>query len=233
MSDSSERGIPAQSTEPASAEAPPRVISGPIVADLGRPETPEEIAERKAEASRRHRASQNVRNLLIALGICLAIVFFLVAVVVRPDPPAREAVDFGAVASNAQSSSNEPLAVPELGDGWSANRAEFVTGGDGVSAWNIGFLTPKKQYIELTQGIDANPSWVAGQLGTAPLTGSVSIAGSEWQIYDNRDSDDPGNVAYGLVTVIGGSTIVLSGTAEDSEFEELATATATDLETQQ
>lgn len=233
MSDRSESGIPAESVEPVSTEAPARVISGPIVADLGRPETPEEIAERKAEASRRHRASQNVRNLLIALGICLAIVLFLVVVVVRPDPPAREAVDFGAVASNAQSSSSEPLAVPQLGEGWSANRAEFVTGADGVAAWNVGFLTPKKQYIALTQGIDANPSWVASQLEAAPIAGSATIAGAEWRIYDNRDSDDPGNVAYGLVTVIGGSTIVLSGTADDSEFEELATAIATNLETQQ
>jgi len=215
---------------PGSNEPVPRVISGPVVADLGRPETPEEIAARKAEASRRHRASQNVRNLLIALAICLAVVLFLVFAVVRETPPVREAVDFGAVAGSAQAGSSEPLAVPALPDGWAANRAQFTTGKDSVAAWYVGFVTPKNQFIALTQGIDANPTWVASKLTPATVSGSVNIGGADWQIYDNRNSDDPGNVAYGLVTVIDGSTIVLNGTADDGEFEELATAIAADLE---
>ena len=39
-----------------------------IVAELGRPETPDETASRKAESSRVYRASQNTRNLIVADG---------------------------------------------------------------------------------------------------------------------------------------------------------------------
>ena len=38
-----------------------------IVAELGRPETPDETAERKAETSRKHRAGQTTFNLVVAL----------------------------------------------------------------------------------------------------------------------------------------------------------------------
>jgi hypothetical protein len=37
-----------------------------VVAELGRPETPEETAARKAESSRVYRSSQNFRNLIAA-----------------------------------------------------------------------------------------------------------------------------------------------------------------------
>ena len=57
-----------------------------IVAELGRPETAEETAQRKAENSRKHRANQTALNLVGATVASLAIVAFLVIVVVRPAP---------------------------------------------------------------------------------------------------------------------------------------------------
>lgn len=194
----------------------------PIVADLGRPETPEETAARKAESSRRHRDSTTVRNLLIALGVSLAIVLVTVLLVVRPEQPPREPVDYATIA--AESTAEAPLAVPSLSPEWTANRAVVETGSDGIQSWIIGFITPKTQYIAMTQGIDANPSWVAAQLGTLAATGTDTIDGVEWTIYDNREGDDPGNMAYAMVGEIDGSTYVLNGTAETSEFETLAEA---------
>jgi len=194
----------------------------PIVADLGRPETPEETAARKAESSRRHRDSTTVRNLLIALGVSLGLVLFTVLVVVRPDQPPRESVDYASIA--AESTADAPLAVPSLSSDWTANRAVVETGGDGIQAWNIGFITPKNQFIAMTQGIDANPSWVSAKLGTLAATGTDTIAGIEWTLYDNREGDNPGNKAYAMVGEIAGSTYVLNGTAETPEFETLAEA---------
>jgi len=192
----------------------------PIVADLGRPETPEETAARKAESSRRHRDSTTTRNLLIALGVSLGLVLFTVLVVVRPNPPAPEPIDYALIAS--QSNVDATLAVPSLPAGWSANRALVETGSDDIQSWIIGFVTPKNQYVAMTQGIDANPSWVAARLGTISATGTDTIDGIEWTLYDNRDSDNPGNDAYAMVGEIDGSTFVLNGTAETSEFETLA-----------
>lgn len=202
----------------------------PIVAELGRAETPAEIAERKAAASRKHRVNQTALNLVLALGASLGIVILLVLVVVRPDAGPRASIDYAEIAATAQGAVDEPLVVPTLPEGWGANRAELETAAaDGVTAWRVGFITPDTQYIALDQGIEANPSWVSDRVVSARSDTTVQIGGLDWQVYDRRDVDDPGNVAYALVTESGGSTIVLSGTASDDEFAVLAQAVAEEL----
>ena len=184
----------------------------------------EEIAAIKAENSRAHRAAQTVRNLAWALVATLAVVLFLVFVVVRPDPAPAPPIDYRDVASQAQGAVDVRLASPELPAGWSANEAELRTTSDGVQSWYIGFLTPSSQFIAFNQGIGANPSWVDDLLeGRAP-TGSAQVVFQDWTEYDYRTAKDPGNVAYALVGDFTDSTLVLNGTANDEEFDTLATA---------
>jgi hypothetical protein len=183
------------------------------------------VAERRAA----RRANQTAFNLVLALLASLGIVLFLVVVVVRPEMEPRT-VDFREIGETAQSSLDEPLAVPELPDGWTANRAELIAEpADGVTRWEIGFLTPGGEYIGFVQGIEANDSWLADQVRSARSDGSDRIGGLAWDRYDRRDVDDPGNVEFALVTTSGASTIVLAGTAADEEFAVLATAVAEDL----
>jgi hypothetical protein len=196
-----------------------------IVAELGRPETPEETAARKAANSRRHRANQTILNLVLALVASLAIVLFLVVVVVRPTPQALDPLDYTAVAADAQVETSEPLIAPALPPGWSANAARFAVVAE-VPTWYIGLVTPTTQFIALNQGIGANPTWVAAVLDDARETGSTTVDGIRWIVYDQRDTGDPGNFAYVMATTIGGSTVLLHGTASTDEFELLAAAIA-------
>jgi hypothetical protein len=199
----------------------------PIVAELGRAETPEETAERKALARETRRSNQNTRNLVLALLASLGVVALIVLVVVRPQSIERDPVDYAAVAADAQPGFDIPLVVPVLPEGWSANRAESVdAGADGVQNWQIGLLTPGQQYIELTQGVDANDTWVSLQTHQADATDSFLIDGVGWSEYDRRDVQDPGNDAYILVATVDRSTVVLAGTAGDEEFQVLAEAVA-------
>ena len=192
-----------------------------IVAELGRPETSDETASRKAETSRKHRANQTVRNLVWSLGASLGVVLLVVLVVVRPDPAPPEVIDYGTIASEAQQSVDATLTAPVLPSGWSANAAELRADGD-IQIWYVGFVTPEQQFIALNQGINANPTWVDNLLDGARTTGSVMIDGVSWSVYDHRDADDPGNLAYAMTTSVQGSTYVLFGTANDVEFETLA-----------
>ena len=203
------------------AERPPRVV-----AELGRPETPEETAARKAENSRNHRQRQTLLNLLLALGASLLVVLVIVLIVPRGDMAAERDIDVAAVAEQAQIAGDDPLAVPELPEGWRANAAELRTSSvDGVTAWYAGYLTPSNEYLGMYQGLDANPTWVAGLLARTIATGTTTIDGVEWTVYDNRESSaDVGNARYGLTTEAGGSTFVLLGTATSEEFETLAAA---------
>jgi hypothetical protein len=199
------------------------------VAELGRPETPAETAERKAAASARRRANQTAFNLVIALLASLAVVAVIVLVVVRPQTVERDPVDYAAVAVDAQRQVDAPLAVPRLPEGWSANRAEFERVGDGISNWEIGFLTPSGEYIGFVQGVGADDRWVSDETAEAQATDLIEIDGTGWNVYDRRDVPDPGNLAYILVGTFDPSVVVLGGTASDEEFRVLAEAVSAQL----
>lgn len=192
-----------------------------VVAELGRPETAEETAERKAIASARRRSNQTAFNLVVATAASLLVVLLLVFVVVRPTPPPRDPIDYQLLAT----ASGEAVLAPELPDTWVANAARLETSG-GIRTWTIGFITPSTQYLALEQGIEANPTWLAQAVEGAAATGAVRIAGLDWITYDSRDAEDPGNYAYSMSTELEGSTVVLHGTAPDEEFESLAEAVA-------
>ncbi len=206
-----------------------------VVAELGRPETPEETAARQAQNSRLHRQRQTTLNLVLALGASLLLVLVIVLLVPRADTAIERDVDVASVAAQAQVASDDPLAVPEMPEGWRSNAAELRTSSsDGVSAWYVGYLTPGDEYIGMNQGLDANATWVAGLLARTLASGTTTIDGVEWTVYDNRDSDDDvGNARYGLTTEAGGSTFVLLGTATPEEFATLASALVPTIDAQQ
>jgi hypothetical protein len=201
-----------------------------IVAELGRPETPEETADRKAESSRKHRANQTFLNLVLALAACLAIVLVLVFVVVRPSLDETPNVEYQKLAADAQPTVSETLAAPVLPKGWTANAARLEKGSDGIVSWYIGLVTPAPQYIGLVQGLKANASWVSAQLNSAKSTGTTTIDGIEWTLYDQRGSSKaPGNFAYSMSATIDASSFVLHGSADTAEFHTVATALAAQL----
>ena len=202
----------------------------PIVAELGRAESPHEIAERKAAASAKRRSNQTTVNLVLALLASLGAVALVVLVVVRPSSIDRDPIDYAAVAADAQQAVDVPLVVPDLPGDWTANRAELVSSGsDGIASWQIGLLTPGEQYIGFVQGIDVDERWMSEQTAGAEATDRVTIGDRVWHVYDRRDIPDPGNLAYILTTVSRDSAIVLGGTASDAEFEVLAAAVGAEL----
>ncbi|WIE62358.1 DUF4245 domain-containing protein [Curtobacterium sp. MCLR17_032] len=203
----------------------------PIVAELGRPETAEETWARKDTARRARREHQTAFNLVLALIASLGIVLFLVAVVVRPDQAVDRSVDYRQVAQQADVSGAE-LLVPDLPSSYTSNNAEYQSGSArGVAVWTIGLLTPDKQYIGMHQGIDANDTWVADQLDQKQATGSRTIAGTKWTVYDRRDEGKgAGNNLYALVTTSGKDTVVLAGTADQKSFTTVATAVGEELD---
>jgi len=205
----------------------PRTKPPAVVAELGRPETPEETAARKAENSVNHRNRQTINNLVYSLIATLALVAVIILVVPRGNPSAtRPPVDYAAAAQQAQGSEPDPLLVPKLPSGWTSNNAELRTKtADKVDSWYIGLITPKQQFIGVTQGFGANDSWVSDQVEKSVITGTRDIDGIRWDVYDHRASGShDGNVDYALVAHAGDSTVILSGTADDTEFRTVASS---------
>ena len=209
-----------------------------IVAELGRPETPEETAARKAQNSRNHRANQTMRNLVYSLIATLVLVLLLVVVVVRPNPDVLEPVDYHTIAEEAQEGSDVPLVDPILPPEYTSNSAKLTTSADDVSTWYIGLLTPSNEFVGISQGINANPTWVAQQLDQNRITGTEVVDGVTWDVYDYRDAQDPGNLAYAMVATFDdasevsadGTAYVLFGTADSNEFRTIASAVVSEIE---
>jgi len=207
----------------------PRNKPPAVVAELGRPETPQETAARKAENSANHRNRQTINNLVYSLIATVALVAVIVIVVPRGNPTAtKPPVDYTSIAQQAQGSEPDAFLVPKLPSSWTSNNAELRTKtADKVDSWYIGLITPKKQFIGITQGFGANDSWVSEQVDKSRIKGTRVIDGVTWDVYDNRSSgSNNGNVDYALVTQSGDSTVILFGTADDTEFRTVASSLA-------
>ena len=194
-----------------------------IVAELGRPETPDETAARKAESSRVYRSSQNVRNLVAALLVTLGVVVVIMFAVPRGTPPAREPIDVAAVAERVSSSEGRPVIAPELSDGWVVNRAG-IEGSGSVRAFTVVYApsgVDDRGFLRVAQGFDADESWPARVLSGAAPQETVTIDGITWDRYE-LDPERTGNISVAIATPAGPDTVLIYGTAPDDALEETA-----------
>ena len=204
--------------------------TAPIRADLGRPETPEEREARMRENSRLHRQRKKLTNLLWALAVSLGIVVVLVLIVPRDERPRDFSVDPTQLAAEAQPQYSEHLVVPALPENWSANQAEVRTSADGVTEWYIGYVVSQGDsptgYVGLSQGMNANDTWVLQKLDNRAPTGEIELGGLTWTEYDHTDlsPEDAGNTRYSLVARDGAITYVVYGSHRAEQVQELATA---------
>lgn len=201
-----------------------------VVAELGRPETPQETADRKAASSSRYRSSKTFQNLVVALVASLALVLVMWLIVLRPDPTPADPIDVGAASNNANVILGTEPIVPTVPAEWEANAAEVRHGSDGVSKWYIGYLTPGHGFISLNQAPEANPTWLSNLLRAATPTGTETVQGIQWQVYDQRGQADVGNLEYAMSTEVDGEWIVLFGTASEEQFTEFVQAVSEELQ---
>lgn len=203
----------------------------PIVAELGRPETPEETAARKAEFSKNYRASQSFRNLIAALIITLAVVAVIVFGVPRGEPASERAVDVAGIAADVETTMGSPAIVPQLDDFWRVNAAELQGGATRV--WNI-TLAPadenERGFIRIAQAFDAEASWAPQVLGGTAPTDSTRIGGRDWDVYSVAGKTE-NNVDYAIGTQAGDDYVLLYGSRSAESTAELAESLIPQIDT--
>ncbi|MCR2827845.1 DUF4245 domain-containing protein [Microbacterium sp. zg.Y909] len=198
-----------------------------IVAELGRPETPEETAARKAESSRVHRASRSTRNLIAALLVTLGVVLVIVFGVPRGSIPAPEPIDVAAEAARVQASLDRTVVVAETPEDWSVNRASVEGDGD-VRAWTVVYA-PERGFINVAQGFDADEAWPSRVLSGRGATDTATIDGIEWTVYEVSDPTTAANISYALSTPAGDDTILIYGATDAATATEVAEGLTDDV----
>jgi hypothetical protein len=202
--------------------------SGRVVAELGRPETPQETAERKARDRALRRSRQTWRNLVASVIACLGVVLVLVLLVPRGDGVQQPAIDVRQAVDQYGDTAGQPLVAPAVPADWRANAAELRGRGDGAS-WYVGYVIGGSAYAGVTEGLPGTSDLLETALDGADPTGTTTIGGLPWRVYDRRSSgEDVGNVAYGLATKKGDVVLAVYGTATAAQLRSLAAAVAAD-----
>ncbi|MDQ4213945.1 DUF4245 family protein [Microbacterium sp. ASV81] len=194
----------------------------PIVAELGRPETPEETADRKAASSAAYRSSQTFRALIAALIATVGVVLIIVLLVPRGDFTGTNGVDLASAAKNTQTAMNRPVLLPVLPSNWRVNKAQLVDGKPAV--WDITAAPESadaRGYAHIAQAFDADANWALTPLkGTAPK-GTVSIGGRTWDQYTMTNPDASGNITDALGAQVGKDYILVYGALGKAQTAEL------------
>lgn len=198
---------------------------GPDPSDSGAPSdgtvTGEQCPARPViPAAAAKRANASVIGMIIALVVSIAA--FLPIILMNPLPKSdgfRPNVDVSAVARNATDVAGFTPVAPDTGDTFTSNYARWESGsGSGVPTWEVGFLTPNESFIGLVQTRQPNPTWLVQQTKSAPVTGTRTAGGQEWELRDT------GKGEKSMVLDYRGTTVVLTGSAQLDEFAALAAA---------
>lgn len=203
-----------------------------IVAELGRPETSEETAARKAESSRVYRSSQNARSLVAALLVTLVVVAVIVFAVPRGTPPPAEPVDVAAAAARVGDAEGRVTLTPAPPTDWVATRAS-VDGDGSIAVWTVLFTPTSEEvpgYLRVAQGFDADAAWPARMFSGAAPQKTVTLGGVRWDRYD-LDASRTGNISIALATTAGPDTILVYGTAADDALEQAAASLSDQIRT--
>lgn len=180
-----------------------------------------QITEKQAK-----RINAPARNMVISMVVMLLLIIPVLWLMPQPNKnPYRPTVDVPVVAYEASREAGYHVAAAEQ-EGWHYNYARWNTGAaDGINFWSTGQVTPSNRFIELVQAQDANPTWVAQQVGNAVPEAQVQMAGTEWEVRSLVDPDDKKKVTAFYIGELEGTTVVMMGEAETPEFEDLAEAT--------
>lgn len=193
---------------------PSSVILAAVGDDRGMSEQVDQQPAPPSQASTYARGSvlNMVRSLLV-IGAMMAGLFFIVA---RTNSMSGPVVDIPKVGNQVVAQLHWPIQVPVgLPDGWRPSAVRFVPSTDNLSTWHVGYTSPAGHYVAVEQTKDATKAWITQQTNRAPVTGTVSAGGREWQKYVRDIKTQNSLVAPGP----GELTTIITG---DGTFDELA-----------
>lgn len=176
-------------------------------------------------AKQAQRANQPWIAMLLSVLATLALV--LVVVALNPNPAPRAPGDRVDVAEAAATVPHDdgalPALAPEVPEPWYANYARLQPM-DGLQTWDVGWVVTDTVFAGLRQTADADPTWLALRVGTAPAEESVDVDGITWQHMERKESAEQHFVAE-----VDGSIVVLTTTGGREVLEDLARAVAKEI----
>ncbi|MFK4789483.1 DUF4245 family protein [Microbacterium sp. ZW T5_56] len=204
-----------------------------VVAELGRPETPQETADRKAASSAAYRGSQNFRNLIAALIVTMLIVLVIVWVVPRGTAPEIKPADPVKVAAMQTNASGQPTYAIDAPKNWWSNVA-IMDSFANYSLFNASYVPTEESkltgFVRLNDVYNADDRYAQLRVPGALPEGTETLGGREWTVFTIPDVEKAGNVTQALGTQVDDDYVLLYGKTTDELIREFATQLATTIE---
>jgi hypothetical protein len=140
------------------------------------------------------------------------------------DPESAPSADASGELAQAARSAAFPVRNPDVPDGWRPNSASTSAVGAGATASvvvRVGYLTTGGAFVQLSQsGGDAGEvvATETGQAESPKATGTVDVDGVTWSTYAGRRDE------AAWVADLDGVVVLVTGSAEEAEFRQLAKA---------
>lgn len=167
----------------------------------------------------KNRLLQTVRDMVLSLGLVLAVVALTILITFRdePDDPVR-VVDTGAVVQGAAVNAPYTATVPRgVEPEWRPTSARVSGPGDQPFRWHIGYVTPSDEYAAAGQSNGAAATYLADERAKGDSTGTVRAGGRTWEVIEREDGK-----RTSLVNTARGVTTLVTGTGSIDELTALA-----------
>ncbi|SDR73269.1 Protein of unknown function [Brevibacterium sandarakinum] len=169
------------------------------------------------------RKNSNWVNMIIAILACLAVVAVVLLMAPQPEVDSKRVVDYQTIAEQSQDSADFDLVVPEIPSGWTSNEASLDRMGDSdYVSWYVSFVGTDRQWISIDQA-KATENWAENQVDDAVAAETVTVGGSDFQIYRTEDAKE-----Y-WVTGKGDTFVVITAIATPETIDSFAQQVAEQL----
>jgi hypothetical protein len=138
------------------------------------------------------------------------------------DPSSVPSADASGELARTARSVAFPVRDPAVPRGWRSNSTSTEPVGAGEIVVRVGWLTASGAFVQLSQSGGAVADVLVketGQSKAPPPTGTVEVDGVTWTSYPSRRDESA------WVTELDGTVLLITGSAAEAEFRQLATAT--------
>lgn len=174
----------------------------------------QEASTTSEPAPKRKRGRENVRDMVLSLAVCVAVIVPVWYLGQPPTSDALKVVDPAAdVVAFQQAAPGVPVPVG-LPEGWRATSSTLADG-----RLRIGYVTPDEAYAEYAAQAGPVDTFVTDQTGRGTAGTTLTVGQRQFTIHSDADGHTS------LVQEQPAGTVVLGGlreTAEDDELTELA-----------
>ncbi|MBB4911918.1 DUF4245 domain-containing protein [Actinophytocola algeriensis] len=179
------------------------------------------------------RASLRMRDMIGAVVVLLLIIGAVLAFYggcefspggPTVDPDTAPSADASGELERAARSAAFAVREPDVPDGWRPNSTSTTAVGAGATASvvvRVGYVTTAGAFLQLSQSGGDAGEVVAKETGQAEppaATGTVDVGGVTWTTYPGRRDEDA------WVADLDGVVMLVTGSAREAEFRQLATA---------